>query len=459
MLGRSGEGVIRVALLVVADSDIGSGGTEVVHRKDGLLLFVVVELEGAVFVAIGRFDVAEIIGGVGCSRDLRSVSRTVVPAPDFHVSILELAVGETGDVALDRQILDNLLEEGLIGRGRKTELCNILRERIHRRIDIAFRAVISDQMKEITNGFDLLSGEFPAVVLLVERSAVFPDFLRGDGVGDLHGFRLRDQAVQRSPDRNRNRGPEGSGREIVLIDKIGRDVVIPCVTDHIGFGNLVAGESRLVAAENGGGGIVAAVGPGNFKVFGRFAVFGLQGLRVAERDNRLAVFDLQRFEERRIRDKVLLPVCILQSQKSKTRSDILFVPRMNVAEVSDVVGDRHRRVRVLVRESLLSLPEDRKSVRIAVVERRKLNKIKPIDDSIYSLMMKAEKIFFVEESIKSGSVGEIFGCGLSEHGVSAKFFHIAINDEFVKQASVESQMKKYKLDCNSIIEEVKNAQK
>ena len=70
-----------------------------------------------------------------------------------------------------------------------------------------------------------------------------------------------------------------------------------------------------------------------------------------------------------------------------------------------------------------------------------------------------EKIFFVEESIKSGSVGEIFGCGLSEHGVSAKFFHIAINDEFVKQASVESQMKKYKLDCNSIIEEVKNAQK
>lgn len=89
----------------------------------------------------------------------------------------------------------------------------------------------------------------------------------------------------------------------------------------------------------------------------------------------------------------------------------------------------------------------------------KLNKIKPIDDSIYSLMMKAEKIFFVEESIKSGSVGEIFGCGLSEHGVSAKFFHIAINDEFVKQASVESQMKKYKFDCNSIIEEVKNAQK
>lgn len=89
----------------------------------------------------------------------------------------------------------------------------------------------------------------------------------------------------------------------------------------------------------------------------------------------------------------------------------------------------------------------------------KLNKIKPIDETIYPLLMKAERIFFYEESIKSGSVGEIFGCGLSQHGICAEFFHIAINNEFVKQASVESQIKKYKLDCNSIVEEVRNAQK
>lgn len=89
----------------------------------------------------------------------------------------------------------------------------------------------------------------------------------------------------------------------------------------------------------------------------------------------------------------------------------------------------------------------------------KLNRIKPIDETIYPLLMKAERIFFYEESIKSGSVGETFGCGLSQHGISAEFIHIAINDEFVKQASVENQIKKYKLDCNSIIEEVRNAQK
>lgn len=89
----------------------------------------------------------------------------------------------------------------------------------------------------------------------------------------------------------------------------------------------------------------------------------------------------------------------------------------------------------------------------------KLNKIKPIDETVYPLLMKAENIFFYEESVKSGSVGEIFGCGLCEHGINAVFRHIAVNDEFIKQASVESQMKKYKLDCQSIIEEVKNAQK
>lgn len=89
----------------------------------------------------------------------------------------------------------------------------------------------------------------------------------------------------------------------------------------------------------------------------------------------------------------------------------------------------------------------------------KLNKIKPIDETVYPLLLKAENIFFYEESIKCGSVGEVFASGLEEYGVCAKFKHIAIDNEFVKQASVDSQLKKYKLDHDSIIEEVKNAQK
>lgn len=89
----------------------------------------------------------------------------------------------------------------------------------------------------------------------------------------------------------------------------------------------------------------------------------------------------------------------------------------------------------------------------------KINRIKPIDDTIYPLLSKAKRIFFFEESIKTGSVGEVFGAGLSEHGINADFRHIAVYNEFVKQASVENQLKKFKLDRDSIIDEVKNAQK
>ena len=62
-------------------------------------------------------------------------------------------------------------------------------------------------------------------------------------------------------------------------------------------------------------------------------------------------------------------------------------------------------------------------------------------------------ILFAEEGIKNGSVGEVFASMLKEKGNSAEFRHIAV-EGFVKQASVASQLKKYKLDCDSIVEEV-----
>ena len=41
---------------------------------------------------------------------------------------------------------------------------------------------------------------------------------------------------------------------------------------------------------------------------------------------------------------------------------------------------------------------------------------------------------------------------LAESDVTAKFRHICIEDEFIKQASVDSQLKKYRLDKESIID-------
>lgn len=84
----------------------------------------------------------------------------------------------------------------------------------------------------------------------------------------------------------------------------------------------------------------------------------------------------------------------------------------------------------------------------------KLNRIKPIDKKVLELISHAENVFFYEESIKTGSVGEVFAEMLAESGANVNYKHIAVRNEFVKQASIESQLKAYKLDRNSIINEI-----
>ena len=86
----------------------------------------------------------------------------------------------------------------------------------------------------------------------------------------------------------------------------------------------------------------------------------------------------------------------------------------------------------------------------------KLNQIKPIDDTGCEHLKKCETVYFYEESIKSGSVGEIFASMLIENDINVHFKHFGIDDEFVKQASVEHQLEHYNLDAKSIIKEVSN---
>ncbi len=87
----------------------------------------------------------------------------------------------------------------------------------------------------------------------------------------------------------------------------------------------------------------------------------------------------------------------------------------------------------------------------------KLNKIKPIDLCILDYLTECESVFFFEEGIRNGGIGESFASLLIENNVKARFHHTAVDNEFIKQASVDSQFKHYKLDSNSIIEEVRNA--
>ena len=82
----------------------------------------------------------------------------------------------------------------------------------------------------------------------------------------------------------------------------------------------------------------------------------------------------------------------------------------------------------------------------------KLNKIKPISPDVINVLGNVKSLYFFEEGIKSGGVGECFADLLLEHSVNVKYKHICINDEFVKQAGVVSQLKKYRLDEQSVLD-------
>lgn len=94
---------------------------------------------------------------------------------------------------------------------------------------------------------------------------------------------------------------------------------------------------------------------------------------------------------------------------------------------------------------------EEKGIYITVI---KLNRIKPIDEKVIEILKNAENIFFYEEGIKSGSAGEMLLNMLSENNIKADFILKAVNDEFIKAASVERQLEIYQLDEKSIVEEV-----
>lgn len=84
----------------------------------------------------------------------------------------------------------------------------------------------------------------------------------------------------------------------------------------------------------------------------------------------------------------------------------------------------------------------------------KLNRIKPLDETVTAHLKNAKRIIFAEEGIKTGGVGEVFASFLEESGINADFEHIAVNDEFVKQADVPSQLRHYQLDKDSLISRI-----
>lgn len=86
----------------------------------------------------------------------------------------------------------------------------------------------------------------------------------------------------------------------------------------------------------------------------------------------------------------------------------------------------------------------------------KLNKIYPLPKNIFEILKSFEEIYFFEESVKSGGIGEHLSAILIENKFNGKFEINAINDEFVPASSIESAYKNLGLNADAMIAAIKS---
>ena len=69
--------------------------------------------------------------------------------------------------------------------------------------------------------------------------------------------------------------------------------------------------------------------------------------------------------------------------------------------------------------------------------------------------MRASKIFFFEEGVRSGGVGEKLASALLENGYKGDYSLTAVDDEFVKQATIAQLYEEYGFSAEKIALHIK----
>ena len=85
----------------------------------------------------------------------------------------------------------------------------------------------------------------------------------------------------------------------------------------------------------------------------------------------------------------------------------------------------------------------------------KLNRIAPIDADCAAIARKYKSVYFFEEGIKTGGIGEHFGTLLYEAGFSGLYRIFAIENQYVPQGSVAQLLELLSLDAQGIADTVK----
>ena len=134
-----------------------------------------------------------------------------------------------------------------------------------------------------------------------------------------------------------------------------------------------------------------------------------------------------------------------------------FVPTY---DVFDIYGDEDADVSLVTYGRIFgnackaykALKKQGMSIRVV-----KLNKIKPLDPSVVEILKDSRSIFFFEEGIQNGGVGEKLALRLLEAGYRGEYKLTAVDYCFVEQGSVASTIAKNNLDTDSMVEIVGGA--
>ncbi len=87
----------------------------------------------------------------------------------------------------------------------------------------------------------------------------------------------------------------------------------------------------------------------------------------------------------------------------------------------------------------------------------KLNRIKPVDPAAVSAVLTCERVFFFEESERSGGAGEEFGYLLNKAGFKGEFILHAVENKFVPQSEDKILLHRYGFDEEGIVAEVQSS--
>ncbi|MDR0404388.1 MAG: 1-deoxy-D-xylulose-5-phosphate synthase [Oscillospiraceae bacterium] len=123
----------------------------------------------------------------------------------------------------------------------------------------------------------------------------------------------------------------------------------------------------------------------------------------------------------------------------------------------DIYGDINCKIVIVVYGRLFSLAclakekLEKRGIKIFII---KLNRIKPISDSLFKIFQNGHFVFFFEEGMVCGGVGEHLGFLLSQKKRGVNFYLKGICDYFVEQSTVSESLKALDLDENGMVETI-----